>query len=386
MSDPGNTPQPQAVELAALHRRLAELEAQAQAEVRAREERLHVVIQAALDAVVIMDHAGRVADWNPAADRMFGYSAQEIVGQPVHDVLVPPRYRDMAHEHLPRFHRRGDGPVVGRIVEFAGLHRSGHEFPIELAISPLRVADQWWAVAVIRDLSSRKATEASLLHGQQVLRHVLDLHERERQLLADELHDELVQPLIGALMEIEAALPGLDARRLPAARQGLLRAIPLLRESAGVARRLMGGLRPPILDAFGIVSAVEYLVAERQEAGGPTIELEADVAFRRLASPLEAAVFRIVQEALHNAQRHSGSPTIHVALRQRGDRLELEIQDWGRGFDPQTVPPDRFGLESIRQRARLFGGRCEITSTLSAGTRIWVELPIVEAVAPADAE
>jgi signal transduction histidine kinase len=96
-----------------------------------------------------------------------------------------------------------------------------------------------------------------------------------------------------------------------------------------------------------------------------------------LVPPLESAAFRIVQEAVANACRHSRSPGVIVELIQRDDRLHIKVQDQGVGFDPNAVEETRFGLRSIRERARLLGGRAEIQSAPGSGTSISVELPVV---------
>ena len=89
-------------------------------------------------------------------------------------------------------------------------------------------------------------------------------------------------------------------------------------------------------------------------------------------------IYRIVQEGLTNARNHSKSKEIRVSLKQRGDRLRIEIRDWGVGFDPKAVKEGHFGLEGIRERARLLGGKCSIRSKPGQGTAIVVELPVVE--------
>ncbi len=86
----------------------------------------------------------------------------------------------------------------------------------------------------------------------------------------------------------------------------------------------------------------------------------------------------IVQEGLTNARTHSKSEKIVVNLVQRGDRLRIEIRDWGVGFDPKNVQKNRFGLDGIRERARILGGKCSIKSKPGKGTSIVVELPVVE--------
>jgi signal transduction histidine kinase len=109
-----------------------------------------------------------------------------------------------------------------------------------------------------------------------------------------------------------------------------------------------------------------------------TIDWSHQVQFRRLAPPLETALYRILQEGLTNALRHSQSDHVRMRLAQDGDWLTLQVEDQGIGFRPEDVPPDRFGLQGIRERARLFGGQAMIHSELGQGTRIVVVLPVVE--------
>ena len=133
------------------------------------------------------------------------------------------------------------------------------------------------------------------------------------------------------------------------------------------ARRLIGGLRPPVLDEAGVVPAIEYLVAEHQRHDGPEIEFVHEVQFDRLAPPLESALFRIVQECLTNACRYSQSPKVRVELRQVDDRVRIDVQDWGVGFDPKQIGDGHFGLRGIRERARLLGGAVSIQTAAAAG-------------------
>jgi signal transduction histidine kinase len=142
------------------------------------------------------------------------------------------------------------------------------------------------------------------------------------------------------------------------------------------ARRLISGLRPPILDEQGVVAALEYLVNEaRQQI--PEIIFVNRAAFTRLAAPLEVALFRITQEALTNIRKHSGAKSARVELLQHGDRVRLVIRDFGCGFDHKTVHEERFGLQGIRQRARLLGTAATIDSAPGKGTTVVVDFPIV---------
>lgn len=152
----------------------------------------------------------------------------------------------------------------------------------------------------------------------------------------------------------------------------------MLKQAHFEARRLISGVRPPILDESGVVAAIAHLVNEHALRGGPQINFRSDVKFQRLAAVEEDAVYRIIQEGLANAAKHSNSDVVQITLRQQGHRLCLEIQDWGGGFDPKTVRGNRFGLRGIRERARLLGGKCRVKSTPGQGTHIIVELPLAE--------
>ena len=127
----------------------------------------------------------------------------------------------------------------------------------------------------------------------------------------------------------------------------------------------------------GVVAAVAHLVYDIKAHKGPKIEFRSKVEFGRLAPVLENAIYRIVQEGLTNACKHSQSKKVRVGLVQHGDHVRIVIRDQGVGFDPKTVEEGRFGLEGIRERARLLGGRSVIDSTPGKGTRIVVDLPIV---------
>ena len=111
----------------------------------------------------------------------------------------------------------------------------------------------------------------------------------------------------------------------------------MLRQSHANARRLISGVRPPILDEEGIVAALAHLVSDHRGQKAPPIELLSEVAFDRLVPILENALYRIAQEALTNACQHSKSERIRVEMVQQDDYLRIVVQDWGIGFDPDEV-------------------------------------------------
>ena len=152
----------------------------------------------------------------------------------------------------------------------------------------------------------------------------------------------------------------------------------MLQDANREARRLISGIRSPTLDESGLVVAIEYLVQDQTTRQGPAITFHSDVRFDRLDPVLENAIYRIAQEALANACVHSGSKKVDVSLVQEDDTVCLKIRDWGRGFDPDTVAEERFGLEGIRERTRLLGGQLSIESHIGEGTCLRAVVPLLE--------
>ena len=203
--------------------------------------------------------------------------------------------------------------------------------------------------------------------------------------MAFEIHDGFSQQLTGALLNFEAAAAACR-QCCPTAIDTFDNGIRLLRESIAESRRLVRGLRPPVLDEYGIVPAIEHLIEDHLAAGGANVEFVSGVTTQRLAHPLESAMFRMVQETLNNIRRHSQSSRTRIELTQKGAAVRLEVRDWGVGFDPAKVGADHFGLRGIRERARLLGGRAEIESSPGKGTRVCVELPMIAATPVARVE
>jgi len=207
---------------------------------------------------------------------------------------------------------------------------------------------------------------------RKLLRRLLEIQERERQLVSYEIHDGLAQYLAGAIMHFQAWQAAFGDH--PGAAD-LNEGMRLLQAAAEESRRLIAGLRPPALDELGIVEAIESLVSDAR-AEVPEVRFVHDLPGPRLPPALETTIFRIVQESLSNARRHAAAGMVEVAITRAGDIVTVRVRDDGSGFDPAAVPDDRFGLEGIRQRSRLMGGEPRIESAPAAGTTVEVRLPV----------
>jgi PAS domain S-box-containing protein len=153
-------------------------------ELHQTKDRLHAVLESALDCIITMDAKGRIVDFNPAAERTFGYSKEQAAGRTVEELLVPPRMRTAHRRGLESYHRTGTGPVLGRRIEIEALRADGTEIPVELAIVPSLVEGQAFFTAYLRDLTERRTIEA------ERERLLVDLQEKIADL--ERFHDVTV--------------------------------------------------------------------------------------------------------------------------------------------------------------------------------------------------
>jgi PAS domain S-box-containing protein len=228
-----------------------------------------------------------------------------------------------------------------------------------------------------REVRVRTHVEKALKKEQQLLRRLLTLQEQDRKLVAYEIHDGFTQEVTGAQLLL-GGFRDMLSNRPDEAWKTFDTAVHLLGQSIAEARQLISGLRPPVLDESGVVGAIDHLIYEAQRRSPQRIEFEHAADAFRFAPPLESAVFRIAQECLTNACRHSQSDRIVIRLARHGRRVRLEVQDWGQGFVPKDIPSNHFGIRGIRERARLLGGRVAIRTAPRQGTHIIVDLPYVK--------
>ncbi|MCC6124254.1 MAG: CHASE domain-containing protein [Pirellulales bacterium] len=339
---------------------------------RVSEERFRRLIDGAGDAFFLHDATGRIFDVNRRACEWLGYGREELLRMNIVDL-------DVLHTPVPLAEYPWNLPdaVFPMTLDGVLLRKNGETIPVEARITSLENEGRRWLLGLARDITERKQAEAALQAEQRLLRNLLELLENDRKLAAYEIHDGLAQQLTGLLLQLQN-LQAAREREKTDAWNYLPKAIDLAGQCIAEARRLIGGLRPPILDESGVVAAIEYLVDENRRKESANIVFHHQVRFRHLAGPLEAALFRIAQECLTNACRYSQSAIIEIELKQLDGIVELNVQDWGVGFEPEKINGEHFGLRGIRERARLLGGNAEIVSAPGAGTTVTVRLPLVE--------
>jgi two-component system, sensor histidine kinase and response regulator len=142
---------------------------------RESEEKFRIIGNSALDAIIMMDKDGKVVYWNPAAEKFFGYRANEIIRKDVHSILCPPKFNEMARKGFENFQKTGKGAAVGQVLELTALNKNGLEFPIEISVNSIYMKGDWCAVAIIRDITERKKVQIELQNQKDQIQMYLNI-------------------------------------------------------------------------------------------------------------------------------------------------------------------------------------------------------------------
>jgi PAS domain S-box-containing protein len=331
---------------------------------RAEEARHRAVLDAALDCVVTIDHQGRVVDFNPAAERTFGYRAADAVGRPLAELIVPPELRERHRRGLARYLATGEPVLLDRRLETTGMRADGSTFPLELAITRIDVPGPPQFTGYLRDITDRKAADAELRQSRS---RIVQAADDARRRLERDLHDGAQQRLVTLGLILRSAQGQLGAGADPALADTLRDAVEELQAGLGELRALARGLHPAILTEEGLVPALRALVAR---CPVPVKLLDAPVG--RLPGLVETAAYFVVSEALANVVKHAPASSARVSVERGDGTLIVEVIDDGPGgarFDAGS------GLRGLADRVAAVDGRLEVHSPPRGGTRVSCELP-----------
>lgn len=338
-------------------------------ELAAVDAQCEAIAHTTADLVLFLRPDGTINEINRTAS---GSEREYVIGKNVLS-YAPPDARERLQEAMK--HVLETGELVTLEVFFP--RRFDNPAWQAMRIGPLRGMGRITGLVLLaRDVTEQKRALEKLEDEEALLRDLLDLQDRERRLVACEIHDGLIQDVVGARMMVQGLVESL-ARQDAGVRTRLESALILLARAVNEGRRLISELRPMIIDEMGIREAIAYLVSEEEARGGLEIDFTPRLEAERFPPLLQATIFRIIREAIINARRHGHASHVHIRLTQIGQQhLIVEVQDDGSGFDPEQVSPNRYGLAGIRERARLFGGDASIESAAGRGTLITVKVAI----------
>ena len=325
------------------------------------------------DAIYVHDMNGRYTSVNRAAEKLSGYTREQLIGKHFSSLVAPEHARHVAEQLRRKLETHGE-----TTYEIEMITSDGQRLPVE--VSSRLIFENGLPIGVqgcVRDISERKrAQEASRTYS----RRLIEAQEAERRRISMELHDQVGQILTAVRMNLHALQKTCSAPEILASIQENLSVID---EAVDQVRDLSVNLRPQLLDDFGLVVAVRWYLDRQARNSGVAVEF-VSLSLKdddRFPPPLETACFRIVQEGMTNIIRHARANRISVRLERTGDDLVLVISDDGAGFDLKAVraagnEAATLGLRGMEERAQAVGGTLTIDSAPRLGTQICASFPL----------
>jgi PAS domain S-box-containing protein len=324
-------------------------------------------------AVVITDSNGKIVLVNSRTEEMFGYRRDELLGQTV-EILMPQRYREIHTQHRSDYNFAPRTRLMGLGLDLVGRRKNSEEFPIEVGLSPAETDSGTIIISMVHDITKRKEAEEAL---STVSLKLIEAHEEERTRIARELHDDISQRL--ALLMLNLDRLRTDAQTSPAefreaivkAREG---ALNLVHDIQALSHRLHSSK----LEYFGLAKAAAIYCSELSDLHNVEIDLRSEDIPGDLSKEIALCMFRVLQEALQNAIKHSQAQRFDVSFsRTLSGMICLTVHDSGIGFDPgESIKGRGLGLISMKERLNLVGGELSIESQPGKGTTIHARVPL----------
>lgn len=360
----GNAMQKRAIEQARLR---------AEAALRRSEEQYRLIAENTRDLISLVGVDGRFLYASPSHRTSLGYLPEELTGTELIELVHGddrPAVRVAWEQALDHHESR---TVEVRLRHESGIYRvfeSIGNWIFDEKGQPQR------AVILSRDITRRREAEATLREMPRLIR---EAQEAERRRVARELHDSVIQILSSVKFRLQAVEERLIDKD-QAAWRDTLKAKAHLEKAIQEVRRISRNLRPSELDDLGLAAAVRSLCSEFSERTGIKVDLAIVRLPQSIPDDIELNLYRIIQEALGNIEKHSGAARVALRLAREGSVLRVSIGDNGRGFDPampsgKKSKPSGMGLVDMRERAGLLGGNCRIHSAPGSGTEILIETP-----------
>lgn len=329
---------------------------------REEEQRSRSILKTSLDGVLLVDITGRILDWNQAAERIFGWRRDEVIGRPLADLIVPERLRPDYHQRLKNYLPNREGTLLGRRLELPALRRDGSEFPVEVSVNAVADADPPLFVGFVRDITHRQKAERALREAKEQAEKASQAKDEFLAALSHELRTPLTPVLLtsSALsqdprlpVDVRQSLEMID-RNVSLEARLIDDLLDLTRISSGKLR-----LRSEPCDIAELIHHTLVIIREDAQTKGVQIDLHLDAQHRQLTGD-SARLQQVFWNLLKNAVKftpNGGTITISSRYEDSSQTLMIEVRDTGVGFEPERA--DQLFLPFEQEKfdsAHQFGG------------------------------
>jgi len=368
------------------------------------EARKHAILEAALDAIVLMDHEGRIAEFNPAAERMFGYKCSEVLGRKLADVIIPPQLRPAHEAGFARFLKTGEGPVLGRRIESVAMRKDGTELPVELAISRIALDGPPSFTGHIRDLTDRRQAERELRERDEQLRQAQRM-EAIGTLAGGVAHDfnNILTAILGYTGLLKRMAPQVEGvhKAADVMEKAAKRGAVLTQQLLGFARKGKNESAPVDLnqivdEVIGLLQRTieKHIVLHHASCPGPAVvvgdpgqlqQVVLNLAINaRDAMPeggeltFDTSIVTLEEDECR--KRPGATPGVYVRLAVQDTGCGIAETILGRIFEPFFTTKELgkgtgMGLAMVYGIVQNHGGAIDVTSQVGVGTTFEIWLP-----------
>ena len=367
--------------------------------------RAHMILNTAHDAFIGMDADSTITQWNAQAEQTFGWTREEAIGRNLADTIIPDGFREAHNNGMKRFLATGEAPVVNKRLELRGLHRDGHEFPIEITItSPMKRDDGYFFGAFLRDISDRIARDEALRHAKDAAEAAT---RAKSEFLANMSH-ELRTPLNGVigysqLLQRDRTLSESQREAIDAISKCGTHLLDLINDVLDLSKIEAGrvDIEQSATDLPQLITDLRYVIAETATRKGLTLHTTLDSNLPARVVLDGRHIRQILLNLLGNAIKFTQQGDVLLSIQEAdGDGILFTVNDTGPGIAPGELSKifDAFtqteagaaaggtglGLTISRHLLEIMGADLNVDSTVGKGSRFFFTLPLVRATDTAD--